>query len=206
MGFSWPIFIPSAQAFELNIYAGPQSITPLEMIHVTVQSAVQKTAVELSYISDEGLKIRTGMTEQGLISFDVPAQKTVGKMRFTAKAGQVVSNMALVTVIEGTPQSFMLFIKQGKQARTIDISSSIIKDAFENPISNLALVSLDWIDRTGLNTSQYIQPSHGRVIINAKCPNDFVGALTVRAAVNSAEYISNDISSFCREQTQLDVR
>ena len=54
IGLLWPYFIPSAQAVELNLYAGPQSITPREMIHVTVLSGGQKTAIELSYISDDG--------------------------------------------------------------------------------------------------------------------------------------------------------
>ena len=206
IGLLWPYFIPSAHAVELNLYAGPQSITPREMIHVTVLSGGQKTAIELSYISDDGEEIRTGTTEQGLISFEVPAQKTIGQMRFTVKAGPVVSNTALVSVLAGPPQNFTLSIKQGMQAGTVDISSGIITDQFGNSISDLTLASLDWIDERGLNASHNVQLTQGRIILGRKCPSEFEGPLTLRAAVSFAEYISTDISSLCREETQKDAR
>ena len=206
IGLLWPYFIPSAHAVELNLYAGPQSITPREMIHVTVLSGEQKTAIELSYISDDGEEIRTGTTEQGLISFEVPAQKTIGQMRFTVKAGPVVSNTALVSVLAGPPQNFTLSIKQGMQAGTVDISSGIITDQFGNSISDLTLASLDWIDERGLNASHNVQLTQGRIILGMKCPGEFEGSLTLRAAVSFAEYISTDISSLCREETQKDAR
>jgi len=206
IGLLWPYFIPSAQAVELNLYAGPQSITPREMIHVTVQSNVLETAIELSYNIGDGAETQTGITEQGLISFAVPAQDSVGQMRFTAHAGEVVSNMALVSVLAGSPQNFTLSVKQGMRAGTVEISSGIITDQFGNSISDLTLASLDWIDERGLNASHNVQLTQGRIILGMKCPGEFEGPLTLRAAVSFAEYISTDISSLCREETQKDAR
>ena len=199
IGLLWPAFMASAQAAELNLYAGPQSITPREMIHVTVQSNVLETAIELSYNIGDGAETQTGITEQGLISFAVPAQDSVGQMRFTAHAGEVVSNMALVSVLAGSPQNFTLSVKQGMRAGTVEISSGIITDKFENSISDLTLTSLDWIDERGLNSSLNVQLTHGRIILSANCPSDFTGALKLRAVVNSTQDISSDLSSFCRE-------
>ena len=127
-------------------------------------------------------------------------------MRFTAHAGEVVSNMALVSVLAGPPQNFTLSIKQGMQAGTVDISSGIITDQFGNSISDLTLASLDWIDERGLNASHNVQLTQGRIILGMKCPGEFEGPLTLRAAVSFAEYISTDISSLCREETQKDAR
>jgi len=206
MGLFWPAFIASAQAAELNLYAGPQSITPREMIHVTVQSTVLETAIELSYNIGDGVVTQTGITEQGLISFVVTPQDSVGQMHFTAQAGEVISNMVLVSVLAGPPQNFTLSAKQGMQAGTVEISSDIITDKFENSISDLTLATLDWIDERGLNASQNVQLTQGRIILNAKCPSDFTGTLKLRAIVNSTSGFSSDLSSFCRVQAKMDAR
>lgn len=196
----WPVCIPYAQASELNIYAGPQSVAPREIIHVTVQSLAQKTDIELSYTMDDGPVIRTATTKHGMVSFEIPAQNTVGQMRFMAKMGEDVSNTAIVSVFAGPPQNFALNIKSGKQLGTVYISSDIIKDAFENPISDLALVSIDWSDEKGLRSSQYIQLTQGRISLNTKCPNQYDGVLTLRAEVNSAVSNPINVSSFCRDE------
>lgn len=201
-GLLWPAFTSSGLAADLNIYAGPQSISPREIIYVTVQSTVQETAIELSYNSDDGYEIQTGTTQQGLVSFEVPAQLNAGEMRFIAKAQESVSSTALVSVFAGPPQNFTLAIKPGTQTGAVDISSSVIRDAFNNPISDLALVSLDWIDEKGLMASQSAQLTQGKIILSGICPDEFDGALILRAAVNSAEYRSSDISTFCREEAE----
>lgn len=205
-GFLWPGFIPSAQAIELNLYAGPQSITPREMIHVTVQSSVLETVIELSYNSGNRRETQTAITKQGLISFAVPAQETVGQMRFTAQAGHRLSNTALISVLSGPPQSFKLNIKTGTQAGIVEISSNLITDEFENAISDQSLVSLDWIDDRGLNSSQNSQLNQGRLILKMKCPSEFEGTLRLRAAVSSADFLSSDISSVCRDETHMEAR
>lgn len=206
IGALWSILTPSAQASNLNIYAGPQSISPREAIHVTVQSAARKVVVELSYNTDNGYEVRTGTTEHGLISFEIPAKKTVGQMRFTAKAGKNISNTAIVSVLAGPPQNFSLNIKRAKPVSSVEISSSVITDAFENPISDLALVSLDWADNNGLKASQDIQLTQGRIILRAKCPEKFDGALMLRARINSASSISSNLSSICRKDQHLAAR
>ncbi|MEP1230969.1 MAG: hypothetical protein ABJG88_09870 [Litorimonas sp.] len=206
IGGLWPAFPPNVQASELNLYAGPQSITPHGVIHVSVQSAAPKIAVELSYNSDEGYKVRTGMTERGLISFEVPAQKTIGQMRFTAKAGEHVSNSAIVSVFAGPPQDFSLNIERAKSVGSVNISSDVIRDAFENYISSLALVSLDWTDDNGLKASQSVQLTQGRIALETKCPEKFDGALTLRARVNSASSMSSNLSSLCREEQHLETK
>ena len=200
IGILWPVLPPNVQAYELNIYAGPQSITPREAIHVTVQSAVQSVAVELSYMSDDGREVRTGTTERGLVSFEVFAKKNIGQMHFTAKAGEDVSNTAIVLVLAGPPQDFRLNIERAKPLGTVHISSDLITDAFENHISDLALVSLNWVDDKGLKASQNIQLTQGRINLNAKCPYQFDGALTLRARLNSVTSISPDVSSMCRKK------
>ena len=104
-----------------------------------------------------------------------------------------------VSVLAGSPQNFTLSVKQGMRAGTVEISSGIITDKFENSISDLTLTSLDWIDERGLNASLNVQLTHGRIILSANCPSDFTGALKLRAVVNSTQDISSDLSSFCRE-------
>lgn len=199
----WLAFTSNALAVDLNIYAGPQSITPREIIYVTVQSDIQETTIELSYNSDNEHKVQIGTTQHGLVSFEIPAQKSVGQMQFKAKTNEGVSSTALISVFAGPPQDFTLSIKRGIQSGTLDISSSVLRDAFNNSISDLSLASLDWIDDKGLIASQNIQLTQGKIILNGTCPNNFEGDLTFRAAVNSTEYTRSNLSVFCREKSQL---
>ena len=206
IGLFWPAFTSNAQAAELNLFAGPQSVMPREIVHVTVQSFVEGPPIKLSYNFDGETKTLIGETENGLVSFEISAQETVGQMRFTAKADVNVSNTAFVFVHAGPPQNFTMDVVRGKQARTVDISSGVITDGLGNPISDLALVSLDWTDDKGLITRKNIHLEQGRIVLRAECPREFTGSLKLRAAVNTASSTSSDISSLCREKTHLGRR
>lgn len=206
IGLWWPTWGPNAQAMELNLYAGPQSVSPGEIIYVTVQSIVPETTIELSYNSDDGSETQIARTSQGLVSFEVPAQNAAEQMRFIAKSGERVSNIVFVSVFAAAPQDFVLNTEVGTRSETLHIWSAVITDAFENPISDLALVSLDWVDDKGLIAAQNAQLTQGRIIVNAECPIEFDGTLRLRAAVHSAVAMSSDISSLCREAVRLDVR
>lgn len=197
IGFSCLVSSPSAHAAELKVYAGPQSVTPGEVIYVTVQSPGSQAAIELTYMSDDDYEVLTGTTQHGLVSFEVTAQKTIGHMGFKAKAEKGFSNTAIVSVLAGPPTRLELNMKRGKQRGTIDVSSAVMTDRFDNPISDLALVSFDWIDKGGLIASQNIQLTRGRLLLNAICPVEFSGDLRIRAAVNDVAYVSPELSSFC---------
>lgn len=199
VGFVYPAFTLNALATELNIYAGPQSVTPREVIYVTVQSEDSNAAIELSYRADGKVEILTGTAVHGMISFEVPSQKTTGQMGFTAKSETGLSNTSLVSVLAGPPKSFNLEIKRGKQVRTVDVWSDIISDQFGNSISDHALVSIDLIDDRGLIASQNVQLTQGRIVSNTKCPREINGDLFIRAVVNDAADVTTDMSSLCQK-------
>ena len=65
---------------KLTVYAGPQSVVPLEIISVTVEAvnaqggSLDNYPVTLSYNADGVAIMISGKTINGLVSFDVPAQ------------------------------------------------------------------------------------------------------------------------------------
>ncbi|MEP3890772.1 MAG: hypothetical protein ABJN69_09900 [Hellea sp.] len=187
----------------LTVYAGPQSVSPREVIHVTVElteetsSRMNDEAVELSYMSDGTSKTVSGTLKFGLVSFEVPGQDKTGLMTFTAKAADVTSKEALVTVVAGSPMPFKITVQPNKKPETVKLSSGPIMDRHDNPISDLSLVSLEWIDVNGLKARQSVQPLNGRISLRAKCPANFTAPLRVRAVIDAVESISKDVSADC---------
>lgn len=202
------VAMPEAQAEtvpSLIVYAGPQSVSPRETIHVTVEytnidgSNMNEGNVELFYVSDGTLKTLSGTPKLGLISFDVSAQDMVGLMAFSAKAAGVVSKEAPVTVVAGPSQSFKITAQPSKKIETLVLTSNVITDSYGNPISDLSLVSIEWIDFNGLTARQNIQLLNGRIVLTAKCPAIFTSPLIIRASVNTIEAVSKDVSADCLE-------
>jgi len=187
----------------LTVYAGPQSVSPREVIHVTVEvtdksgSSINDKAVELSYISDGILKTVSGTPELGLISFGVRAQDMTGLMAFSAKAADVTSNEALVTVVAGPPLPFKITAQPNQEPETLKLTSDVITDSHGNPISDLSLVSMEWIDFNGLKARQTVQLLNGRIAFTAKCPTTFTSPLNIRAIVDAIESVSKDVTSDC---------
>jgi len=187
----------------LTVYAGPQSVSSDENIHVTVEArgesgkSVHDHLVRVSYLSNGISKTVSGKTEHGLVSFQVPAQSTVGLMKFTAATSAVVSNQAFVMVSAGPPEKFSLSIKSAQQAGAVDIHSGLIVDSFGNQVSGLSLISIDWVDNTGLQRTQNVQPTDGRLILTAACPRKWAGTLKIRASLKNTSALSSDISSLC---------
>jgi len=187
----------------LTVYAGPQSVSPREVIHVTVEitdqsgSSLNDKAVELSYISDGILKTASGTPELGLISFDVRAQDMTGLMAFSAQLADVISNEALVTVVAGPPLPFKITAQPNQEPETLKLTSDVITDSQGNPISDLSLVSIEWIDFNGLKTRQTVQLLNGRIALTAKCPTHFESPLKVRATVDAIESVSKDVTTDC---------
>jgi len=135
----------------LTVYAGPQSVSPRETIYITVEvtssddANIDNGTVELSFSLDGNNETQKASTVHGLVSFEVPAQKS----------------------------------------------------AFENSISNLSLVTLNWIDDRGLIGRQSLQLSNGIIDHTIPCPKQISGALNLRATLNSLQFLSSDISRFC---------
>lgn len=185
------------------VYAGPQSVSPREIIHVTVEitgmrgNDINDGNVNLSYMSDGVVKTLSGTPRHGLVSFDVAAQDTVGLMKFSANTKAETSEEALVTVVAAQPQPFSLEAQAGKHTGTIKLMSDVIADEYGNPISGLSLISVDWIDDEGLKARQSAQLLNSRILLTGTCPAKFYGALKVQAYLNTIQSAPIDISSYC---------
>ena len=185
------------------VYAGPQSVSPREIINVTVEitdisgNNINDGNVNLSYLSDGVVKALSGTPRNGLVSFDVLAQDSVGLMKFSANTKGGTSEEALVAVVAAQPQPFLLEAQVGKNMGTIKLMSDVIADEYGNPVSDLSLVSVDWIDDEGLKARQNTQPLNSRIRLIGTCPTKFSGALKVRANLNALQSSSIDISSYC---------
>ena len=186
------------------VYAGPQSVSPREIINVTVEITgmrginINDGNVNLSYISDGVVKTLSGTPRYGLVSFDVPAQDTVGLMKFSANTKVGTSEETLVTVVAAQPQPFSLEAQAGKHSGTIRLMSDVIADEFGNPVSDLFLISVDWIDDKGLKARHNTQLLNSRIVLTETCPTKFYGALKVQANLNAIQSSPIDISSYCK--------
>ncbi len=187
----------------ITLYAGPQSVTPEQSIHVTIEAndlngnSLDRQLIELSYVADGSAKTMTAKTHNGLVSFDVPAQKTAGLMIFSAKAGQMKSANAAVIVKAGQPKALQLKVRPNKVAGKVNLSIATIADEFGNPMSGLSLVTIEWLDDLGVKVRQQLQLSKGQVAYTGSCPVSFLGSLKVRATFKNIENISPDISNIC---------
>lgn len=185
------------------VYAGPQSVSPGKPIYVTVEAtdrsgaSLNKLPVTLSYKSDGTIQTITSRLEKGLVSFDVPAQKTAGHMTFSATVSDAYSNQAIVAVIAGRPQKLYLTAISGDAAQSVILSSQVIADEFGNPISDLSLVIIDWIDESGLKGRQTVQLSSGRVLLTTQCPMSFEGTLNIRATLGDLQFTSPKLNALC---------
>ena len=191
---------------KLTVYAGPQSVVPLEIISVTVEAvnaqggSLDNYPVTLSYNADDVAIMISGKTINGLVSFDVPAQTRAGLMTFTAYHKEAVSHMARIVVTAKHPLEFTLNTKQSRQVGAVDVSSNLIADMFGNQLSDLSLAVMEWIDGRGLLASQTTQLSNGRIIFTASCPKRFSGPLHIHASLKNISVVSEDISALCNSE------
>jgi len=185
------------------VYAGPQSVSPREIIHVTVEitdiggNNINDGNVNLSYVSDGVVKTLSGTPRHGLVSFDVPGQDTVGLMKFSANTKIGTSEEVLVTVVAAPPQPFSLEAQAGKHPGSIKLMSDVLADEYGNPVSDLSLISVDWIDDEGLKARQNTQPLNSRILLTGTCPTKFYGALKVQVNLNTIQSAPIDVSSYC---------
>jgi len=103
-----------------------------------------------------------------------------------------------VTVVAAQPQPFSLEVQAGKHIGTIKLMSDLIADEYGNPVSDLSLISVDWIDDKGLKTRQNSQLLNSRILLTGTCPAKFYGALKVQANLNAIQSAPIDISSYCK--------
>lgn len=189
---------------QLTVYAGPQSIAPEKTIFVTVEVTddngqnLHNEAVELSYVSDGRCQTLTGITRRGLVSFEVPAQKRAGLMRFSAKVTGSAARQAYIVVTASAPQMFTLSVKPAERGGHVAIGSSVIADMHGNSISDFSLITLDWMGDDGVAARQSVQPVKGRIAVSVACPTRISGALKLRASIYALQVSTPDISRLCR--------
>ena len=187
----------------VTVYAGPQSVAPEETISVTVEAtassgeSLSDTAIELSFIADGRLQTLTAETKQGLVSFEVPAQKTAGVMSFSAKALGETSNPAQVLITSAAPKEFSIRPKTGKPLGHVQIQTSVITDKYGNLISDMTPVTFDWIDSAGLKAKQMSKLQNGKIAVTLACPKTYTGTLKLRASLHTLQITSANIASLC---------
>lgn len=210
IGVSFSVTAVQAQAPSdmLQVYAGPQTVTPGQNISVTIEKtdlqgkSLDDEMVQLTYISDGTSISLSGKVSNGLVSFDVPAQHRAGRMMFNANAGDLVSNQSSVMVVADTPISFEFDVEPSRDANVVDLNSDVIRDAFGNPLSDQTLIAIDWIDKNGVKQSEFMQLSNGRMAHVSICPDAYVAPLKIRAVLKNVEVFSTELSDFCLSQEE----
>ncbi len=188
---------------KVTLYAGPQSVMPKQIIYVTVEvnhsdgHSLNHYPVELSFELDGETNILTGSTIEGLASFEVPAQKTTGLMMFLANAGGVKSANGVVVVNAGLPEILALKLRPSKFSNTVEVSIGTVTDEFGNVVTDLSLVTIEWLDDLGAIRNEFVQLSKGQAEYIARCPAEYVGSLKVRASLKNITSHSSDISKMC---------
>ena len=187
----------------IQSYAGPQAVSPEDVIHVTVELAdihgnsLHNKTVYLSYIADGLPQKLEGIVQNGLVSFDVIAQKTAGRMDFFAEAEGLTSNAAPVIIKAAEPVGFSLSARPSRASDRVEITSETIVDAFDNPIADQNLVSLSWLDSGGVMGTEKTQLTNSRINLSRSCPVKFTAPLRLRAVLKNTEVLSSDMSTLC---------
>ena len=205
IGFSVVTVQAQTPPHELYIYAGPQTVSPGQLVNVTIEltdfqgNSLNSQPVQLLYRADGVAKSLTGKVENGLVSFDVKAQNRTGMMNFSAQYAGTSSSIAPVMVVAGRPVGFSLQVKPTLSPKTVEILSEIITDEVENPVSDQNLISLDWIDSRGVRRSEFLQLTNGRINSNISCPVNYRAPLHIRAVLKNSKFLSSDLSGLCAE-------
>ena len=193
----------------LTVFVGPQSVIPNEPIYVTVEvqdragNSANNHKVTL-YFQDNGQdKALLGKTLNGLVSFEVPGQTKAGLMVFKADIGTSRSKDAMVIVSAAQPSQFSLSVEPALNAGALIVSSAMITDAFNNQLSDLSLVTIDWLDARGLKKTHKVQLATGRIMFTGLCPKDFRPPLKIRATLKNVRAESMDVSSLCADTAGL---
>lgn len=203
VGFSAVATHAQTSPDRLQIYAGPQSVSPGQNISVTIEftdahgKSVHDKTVYLTYIHDGVSISRPGKVSNGLVSFDVQAQRIAGIMTFKARVGDLVSNHAPVLVLAAQPSAFELKVDLSRNTDFVELTTETITDAFGNPVSDQTTVTLDWIDPTGVKRSEVVQLSNGRMNYASRCPLAYNAPLKIRAVLKNVEVFSSDLSILC---------
>jgi len=190
-------------ANSLQVYAGPQTALPQGNINVTIEmtdghgNSVQGETIQLTYISDGVPMTVSGKVSNGLVSFDVKAQRRAGGMIFKALSSDLVSNNASVLIVAAQPNTFKLKVRPAKNANFVQLTTETLSDVFGNPISDQTLVSLSWIDSSGVKRSETAQLSNGSMSYMSICPRAYVAPLKIRAVLKNVEVFSSDLSVLC---------
>jgi len=177
VGFSVATAQAQPTANRLQVYAGPQTALPQDNISVTIEmtdghgNSVQGETIQLIYISDGVPMTVSGKVSNGLVSFDVKAQRRAG--------------------------AFKLKVRPARNANFVELTTETLSDAFGNPISDQTLVSLSWIDSSGVKRSEAAQLSNGSMSYMSVCPRAYVAPLKIRAVLKNVEVFSSDLSVLC---------
>ena len=192
-----------APSDRLQVYAGPQTALPGDNINVTIEmtdshgNSEQGETIQLTYISD-GVPMRvSGKVSNGLVSFDVKAQRKAGGMTFQALSGDLVSNNAPVLIVAAQPNTFKLKVRPSRNANFVEIRTETLSDTFGNLISDQNLMNLSWIDSSGVKRSEAVQLSNGSLSYVSICPRAYVAPLKIRAVLKNVEVFSSDLSVLC---------
>lgn len=203
VGFSDATAQAQPAANSLQVYAGPQTALPQGNISVTIEmtdghgSSVQGETIQLTYISDGVPMTMSGKVSNGLVSFDVKAQRRAGEMIFKALSSDLVSNNAPVLIVAGQPKTFKLKVRPARNPNFVELMTETLSDAFGNPISDQTLVSLSWIDSAGVKRSEAAQLSNSSMSYMSICPQVYIAPLKVRAVLKNVEVFSSDLSALC---------
>lgn len=187
----------------LQVYAGPQTVSPRQTISVTVEmtdshgKSLDDETVQLTYHSDGIPMSLQGEISNGLVSFDVQAQTIAGRMAFRARWGDLLSNNAPVLIVAAQPRAFNLKVEPSSNANSVEFTTETIRDIFGNPISDQTLVALSWIDGSGIKRLESAQLSNARITQVSLCPRSYIAPLRVRAVLKNTEVFSSELSHLC---------
>jgi hypothetical protein len=188
---------------KLALYAGPQSATPSQIIHVTIEAFdargrnIDGEMLTLVYTYEGQERSITAKAQHGLVSFEIPAQRRAGHMSFYARYEGHETNASLVMITAGPAIALKLAARLGTAKNTIEVTSPVLSDNFGNSVTDLSLVSLNWIDAKGLKASHKAQLSNGAVNHTLRCPTSFTGPLRLQAQLGNLQFKTPDIALLC---------
>ena len=155
----------------LNLYVGPQSVEPGELLYIAVETAnnqggsgnsnnvvIVDTFSGREYLAD---------VKHGLAHLEITAPIQAGRITFIARDHDIISNEAEVLVHAAIPDDFKLVLE--KEKNQLFVSSSIITDKFGNMIEDGQAAQIVVSSRGALAEVFSTQLVSGRLNFRIKC-------------------------------------
>lgn len=174
----------------LNLYVGPQSVEPGEVIFIAVETLTAElgssSATTVIIIDETTGQRHEAKVEKGLAYLELTAPQQAGRLTFKAQIDESFSEPAEVLVHPGRAEAFDLLIE--KNRGQVFIYSSIIADKFGNFIDDGIRADIQITSDEKVYSAFQTLTKNGRIGLHIPCDDIYKANSRIRAQIGLARH------------------